>query len=254
MPEEKVNPSPEQNQPDYTKNALHQKATGDWDKANNSYFNAVSELGKTHEALQTATQRAAQLEAMLSASLGGQPANQDPFAELSALGIDSRAFEDAVSRRVNAGIEAKLGEMLGPVVSRVQAEEQLADEIPNFDQHKADARAFMKSDPDVTAVFQELIKTNPVAAWKFAIRSATIAKQARPDVKAPVGPNTGRGQAERSAEPAPNADAEAKALEYLNTTGDARAYRSERFKGTSVEGQVRAIMEQMGIFNTEGYN
>lgn len=254
MPDNQVNPEgteqtqQQQNQP---KNALHDKAQGDWDKANASYFNAVNELGKTHEAVKQYQERVTQLEAIVQAALGGQQANPDPFQEFDSLGINSRAIEEAISQRINGGVEKKLSELLGPVLSQVQADEQLADEIPDFDQHKSAARTFMKQNPEVSAVFKALVKEHPLEAWKYAIRETVIAKQAegKPrDLPTNSGGGGGRTTTERTTQnEADSAEAEATGLKYFHEYGDATHYRAARFKGTSVEAAVKEALRQAGL-------
>ncbi len=252
MESNEVNPPKPQNtqQPEPTNIPFYQKTGGDWSKANESYFNAVKEIDRTHESFKQVQERAAQLEAMLAAGLGmGNPVNQNPFQEFDSLGINSKAIEDAISQRVNRGIEEKLNTMLGPVVSQVAAEEQLANEIPDFDQHKSAARKFMKENPDVKGVFDEVLKTNPVAAWKYAIKETVIATKAQPQRNVPT--HLGQGRAgerqEPMLDPEEQAQAEAKGLKYFHEYGDATHYTAARYKGTSIERAVRDAMRDAGL-------
>jgi len=238
--------------PDFSNNALHKKAGGDWNKASDSYFNAVSELGKTHEQLKVERTERERLQSMLSVAVGGgspgNPAN--PFAELESLGISSEQLERALEAKANAIVDGKLGTMFSPIMAQIEAEETLASEIEDFDQHKSQARAFMKKTPEVEEVFKALVSTNPVAAWKYAIRENLIAKQATLPRNLPGGLPGGRATGDRGGrETVLGADhqvREKEAAEYLRNSGDSGPYRSERFKGTSVEQAVRNAMRQIG--------
>jgi len=243
-------------QPDYSNNALHKKAGGDWNKASESYFNAVTELGKVHETLNAERTAKAQLEAMVMAAAGGKaPGNQaSPFAELESLGISSEAIEQALEAKANAIVDSKIGTLFNPIVAQIEAEEKLASEIENFDQHKSEARKFMKKDDEhskeVGEVFKALVQTNPVAAWKYAIRETLIDKQAKVTRSLPAGLPSGRTPAGRGApETVLSADhqqREAEAATYLQKFGDSGPYLNERFKGTSVERAVQNAMRQIG--------
>jgi hypothetical protein len=251
--EQEAAPSPEPKPEDFSSLALFQKAKGDWNKANESYFNAVNELGKTHDQLNAERAARAQLEAMLMAAAGGKPdpANQNPFAELEALGVSPQALDNALNAKADKLVEKKLSEMLGPIVNQVEAEEKLASEIENFDQHKAAARAFMKKNTEVGDVFKAVMQTNPVAAWKYAIKETLIAKQAEMPRNLPSRLPNGRTPDGRFAPANPALDAnhqktEQEAIAYMHQYGDSGPYRTARFKGTSIEESVRNAIRQAG--------
>lgn len=239
-------------EPDFSQNALHKKAGGNWDKANNSYFNAVTELGKTHEQLNAERAERTRLESMLQAAFGGKQANPNPFAELETLGIAPDGIEKHLTAKTQALVDQKLSEMLGPIVNQMEAEEKLASEIENFDQHKAEARAFMKKNAEVGDVFKAIVATNPVAAWKYAIKETLIEKQAKGvDRNLPPRLPDGRFAPKEFTLPDNQPQLEADAAEYLRKFGDAAPYRAERFKGTSVQRAVRDAMRQLGYQTDE---
>jgi len=250
---EPVATQPNQNQPDPS-NALFKKAGGDWNKASDSYFNAVSELGKTHDQLNMERAERGRLEAMVQAAMGGKAVNQNPFSELDSLGISSEAIQRELERTAQAIVDEKLGTLFSPIVTQMEAEEQLASEIDDFDQHKSAARSFMKQNPEVGEVFKNVLKANPVAAWKYAIRETLIAKQAQPERKSPPSQPSGRTPSQRGQEVNQTLGAdhqanEAAAVQYLHQFGDSAPYRHERFKGTSIERAVKAAMRQVGYDN-----
>lgn len=238
-----------QEQPKRT--GLQQKYGDDWQKADAGYWNAVKELGNTQQALQTAQAETQRLMSMIQAATGGAPANPGPFAELAALGLNAQALEQAIDARTQEGI-AKL---FGPVMTQMEAEEQLANEIPDFDSHKTEARAYMKENPDVAETFKAVRQSNPAAAWRYAIRESLISKaqkaQPRPlPRRAPDGRFVeGQGVTEFDAQASEAREKEA--LEYMGHSGDSRAYTHERLKGTSVDGVVRASMQQLGFLPPE---
>ena len=245
-------------QPDFSQNALWKKAGGSWDKASDSYFNAVTELGKTHEALNSERTERGRLESMVRAAAGLGPGNQaSPFAELEALGISSDAIQKAIESTAQSIVDKQIGTLFNPIVSQIEAEEKLASEIEDFDQHKASARTFMKKNEEVGEVFKALVQTNPVAAWKYAIRETLIAKQSQnprnlpprlPDGRTPGG----RGGPENVLSD-DHKQREAAAAEYIQKFGDSGPYLNERFKGTSIERAVKQAMRQVG-YDPDGDN
>jgi hypothetical protein len=245
-------PPPEPKPADYSSNALFQKAKGDWNKASDSYFNAVKELGSVHEQLKAEQQQRAQLEAMVAAAMGKGPTdNQSPFAGLETLGIDASAVDKSIEARVAAKLEQQMQTLFSPIVNQIAAEEQLASEIEDFDQHKAAARSFMKQNVEVGDAFKAMVTTHPVQAWKYAIRETIMATKSQNPRQLPPGlPANRAGNAPRST-PEFNLQEqrarEQEAIKDIQTMGDTRAYRHERFKGTTVEMAVREQYARMGL-------
>lgn len=251
-PLEPQKPAETPEQPDFSSNALHKKAAGDWNKANDSYFNAVQELGRKHEQLNAVAERAAQLEAMLQAAVGGRQSKPNPFSELESLGISPETIEKHISDKANATVDEKLAALLGPIVNQFEAEEKLASEIENFDQHKAAARAFMKKNPEVGETFKAVLQSNPVHAWKYAIKEMLIEKQSQMPRNLPPRLPDGRfAPSTGPALPDNQEQLEADAAEYARKFGDTGPYRNQRFKGTSVERAVRDAMRQMGYSSND---
>jgi hypothetical protein len=243
-------PPPEQK--DYSNIALYQKAKGQWDKANESYFNAVKELGSVHEQLKAEQQQRVQLEAMVAAAMGRGPTdNQSPFAGLETLGVSPDAVDSVIERKVQAQLQAQMETLFSPIVNQIQAEEQLASEIEDFDQHKSAARAFMKQNSEVGDAFKALVQTNPVQAWKYAIRETVIANQSQPTRKLPPGlPGSRAGTAPRQQvefDAAAQRERENEGLKLIQSHGDTRAYRHERFKGNTVEMAIRDQYARLGL-------
>jgi hypothetical protein len=241
--------------PAQTRNALHEKVGGDWGKAETTYFSAVNELKRTHEVAEKAIGRVQQLEAAVAAmSGGGQPANQDPLAMLQEeLGLPAEPLGRAIDSRLDSRLESRLTELFAPLISEMQAGETLAAEIPNFNELKASARAFMNDQPDVAEVFNAVKAANkPAEAWKFAIRSMLTAQngQAAPTPRPDLGLPNGRTMQGRS-EPNPagpdQRTKEAQALEYGRNYGNMDHYAHERFQGTSVSGAVEELLRSVGL-------
>lgn len=234
--------------------ALYQKAQGDWSKANDSYFHAVKELGSTKDVLQATTQRMQQLEAFVAQNLGvgGQPDySNDPLAPIqNELGLPIEPMRQGIRGEV----QAALHEMLSPILNRVQAEETLAGELENFDQLKNQARAHMRTNPQLLETFNAVQATNPAAAWRFAIQSTLLANGGKlpgPPSVANAGLPGGQTGGVGRSEPAPAGVSDnvklGEALQYARTYGDTGPYLDERFKGTSIERAVDAALQQSGF-------
>lgn len=233
--------------------ALYQKAQGDWNKANDSYFHAVKELGSTKDVLQATTQRMQQLESFVAQHLGvgGQPASNDPLAAIqNELGLPIEPMRQGIRGEVQAALQ----ELLTPILARTQAEETLAGEIENFDQLKSQARQYMHQNPQLAETFKAVQATDPAAAWRFAIQSTLLASGGKlpgPPSAAHAGlPGGAIGGAGRG-EPAPGGVPDAvklkEALEYARVYGDEGPYLEERFKGTSIERAVDNALRQTGF-------
>jgi hypothetical protein len=240
-------------QPD---NALFKKAGGDWNKAGESYFHAVSKIGELHGAVQERETRIQQLETALG--VGGRPAAADPLTRLQTeFGLPTEPFAEAIDARAGALVERKLKELLGPIAQQMEAADQLASEIDNFDQLQGEARKYMREHPEVSETFKAVQAVNPAAAWKYAIRETAIAKGAKPAGNPPPGSGLPGGMTPQGRSPV-NPDGpeqqtrEAEALEYGRAYGDMSAYRSERFKGTSVERAVKQALRQAGMLPEGG--
>lgn len=238
-----------------TRNALQEKVGGDWGKAETTYFNAVNELKRTHEIAEKAINRTQQLEQALAAlSGGGRPADQDPLAMLQEeLGLPAEPLAKAIDSRLDSRLEKRLTELFAPLISEMQAGETLSAEIPNFNDLKAQANAFMREQPEVAEVFNAVKAANkPAEAWKFAIRTMLTAQgagqQAAP--KPDLGLPNGRAVQGRS-EPNPNGPdqrtKEAQALEYGRNYGDMGHYAHERYQGTSVSRAVEELLRSVGL-------
>lgn len=234
--------------------ALYKKAAGNWDTANESYFNAVKAIGEKDTALQQIAQRNEQLEAMVAQVIGhgGPPVNDDPFAAIqSELGLPMEPMRLGIRSEVKTALE----ELLGPVLSQYQAESTLAEEIENFDQLKGATRKYMKENPEVAETFNAVVSAKPAQAWKYAIREMLISQgghPAGPPNIAHAGLPGGHGGSVGRTEASGNVPDETKlkeALEYANTFGDNSPYRHERLKGTSVERAVRTALQQTGFTN-----
>lgn len=251
------NPSPTPSAPTAdpgAQSALFQKAGGDWSKANDSYFHAVKELGSAKDALQATTQRMQQLEGFVAQHLGvgGQPNySNDPLAPIqNELGLPIEPMRQGIRGEVQAALQ----ELLGPVLNRHQAEEALADEIENFDQLRNQARAYMRTNPQLAETFNAVQSHDPAAAWRFAIQSTLLATGAKlpgpPSVQNAGLPGGAIGVAGRS-EPNPAGVPDAvklqEALDYGRVYGDDAPYLAERFKGTSIERAVDAALQQTGF-------
>lgn len=238
--------------------ALFKKAGGDWNKANKSYFDLVNEFQRVQGVAQTAeqlSQRNSQLETALGSLLGGgdggQPASTDPLAPIQdELGLPIEPFR----RGMRAEALAVMEELFGPVIAEHTAAEALSGEIENFPQLQAEARRYMHENSEAAEVFNAVRKTNPSAAWKYAIRESLIAKGGRlpeaPNVQhagLPSGMNAG-GRVAASPDGAVSQQVrESEALKYAYEFGDNAPYRHERFKGTSIERAVRAAMQNAGL-------
>jgi hypothetical protein len=236
--------------PAQPKNSLYEKAGGDWNKAAESYFNAVSKIGELHNQNQALTDRAQQLSAMLAPVVnGGQPAVTDPLARLqSEFGLPSEPFAEAIDSRVKSGVQSALEALLGPIVKDMEASEKLSAEVENFDTLKGEARKFMAGNPEVLETFNAVRTANPVAAWKYAIREAMTAKGTRPAPSTHAGlPGGMTPQGRGPVNPVADATREGEALEYGRAYNDMAPYRHERFKGTSVERAVKAALRQAGL-------
>lgn len=244
--------------------ALAKKYGGDWNKANDGYFNAVKELDargtalkERDTALQQIAQRNQQLESALATLAGGGaglPDSDDPLAAIqNELGLPI----EPLRRGIHSEVEAAVKQLLGPVLTQYAAESELANEIENFDQMKGLARKHMKESPEVSEVFNAVVGSKPAAAWRYAIREALIASGGRPpgatNIQHAGLPGGMAGSAMRT-EPTgsiPDATRLKEALDYSQTYGDDAPYRRERFKGTSVERAVLAALQQAG-FNLPG--
>ena len=256
-PDGSVTPEPQaEPSPDLSGVALYKKAGGDWNKANESYFNAVNKLTETHQAMERTNQEVQRLTEVVQALAGGKGSvNQDPLAELEALGLPVDNINRAIDGRVSSQLDTKLAEMFNPIMSQMQAEEQLSSEIENFDQHKAAARAFMHENQEVAGVFNAIRSAKPVEAWKYAISTMLLAKAAAtPGGVRPTGlPGGAAPQTRGAAVPAVDqAKREAEALDYADKYGDMKPYRRERFSGTSVEQAVQKALVQAGLAPREG--
>jgi hypothetical protein len=234
-----------------TPTALHTKSGGDWNKANESYFNAVNELGRRNQLNDQLVGRTQQLEAALRAVTGGggESASIDPLDALqSELGLPIEPFRKAIGSEVASVIQA----LFGPMVEQMQADETLAGEIDNFDALKGDARKYMKDNPEVADTFNAVKQSKPAAAWKYAIREMLIARNAggtgvpRTTHAGLPGGATPQGRSPVNPAGPPQAQREGEALEYGKAYGDMAPYRHERFKGTSIERAVHAALRQSG--------
>ena len=234
--------------------ALFKKAGGDWNKANDSYFEAVKELGRVNEGAQALSQRNQQLEAAVGQMLGmgGQPASTDPLMAIqNELGLPIEPIRAGIRGELKVALE----ELFGPIMSQHAAEETLASEIDNFDHLKGEARKYMKANPEVAETFKAVSEKNPVQAWKYAIRESLVAQGGRP-AGAPsithAGLPGGHGGSGGRVEPTgavPDATKLAEALDYAKTYGDDAPYRHERFKGTSVQRAIDLALQQAGFVN-----
>lgn len=235
--------------------AFYQKTGGDWTKAETTYFNAVNELKRVHDSAAAIAAENERLKAAVSTitgAPGGQPANDDPLAVLQdQLGLPIEPFQRAITAAAEKIVDGRLGNMFNPLLQEMQADEALAALVPNYVQVKADAKAFLAANPEVDAVFKAVRAADPKAAWQYAIQQSLIASGSKPNPPASAGlPGSmtpqGRGPANQGGPT--QATREAEALEYGRTMGGSMDhYRTERFKGTSVERAVRAAAQQMGI-------
>lgn len=230
------------------------KFGGDWNKADESYRNAVSEIGRTHQLADSATQRAERAEAALAQLAGGRPTNDatDPLEVLrTELGLPPEPFARAIDARAKAIVETTLHELFGPMQQAMDADEKLAGEIDNFEQLRGEARKYMREDPETAAVFNAVRKSDPGAAWKFAIQKTAIAKGITQPARAThaglPGGMSPQGRAPENPSGPEQGIRENEALEYGKAYGDMAPYRAERFKGTSVERAVRNALRQAGL-------
>lgn len=245
-------PAPGQPAAPAPKNALFEKAGGDWNKAGESYFHAVSKIGELHGAVQARESRIQQLEAMLSPIVNGgaAPAN-DPWAKVTELGVPAEPFREAVTGEIEPAVEKALQKLLGPIVREMEASEQLSGQVENFDVLRGEARKFMAANPEVLDTFNAVRKENPAAAWRYAIREAMVAKGAQAPAPSPhtglPGGVTPQGRAPVNPAGPTEQAREKDALEYGRAYGDMRPYSHERLKGTSVERAIRAMYQQLGV-------
>ena len=150
-----------------------------------------------------------------------------------------------------------LSELFGPLTKQIEADEALESEIDNFPQLRQEARAYMRDNPDVAATFNAVRQHDPKQAWTFAIQKTLIAKHkgkptgaanplSLPGAASPAGRGEPSGAPQQAAR-------EAEALDYGKKYGDMRAYRHERFGGTSVQRAVQRALQQAGML-PEGDN
>jgi hypothetical protein len=258
-PMESVIPQPPQTQATTAAPApelpIMKKYGGNLQAVDQGYWNAVNTLSATQAESQKKDERIQQLtQAVMQLSgNGGQPAfSDDPLAPLQTeLGLPVEPFRKGIHQEVLSAVE----QLLGPVLQQANAEEALAVEIPNFDTVKSDTRRFLSSNPEVSKLFGELRKADPIMAWKYAIREMAMSRAGgAPEVPPTAGVGggmtpTGRGAA--TAGPS-NEERQTQAWDYYKQYGDSRPALDERFKGTSVERQVTATLRQMGLLPPEG--
>lgn len=239
-------------------NALFKKAGGDWNKAAESYFNAVNKIGELHGTVQTQEQQLQQLQQVVQGLVGGgQPGADNPLTRLNTeFGLPIEPFEQAIDDRVGKKVEKALTELLGPVVRAAQAEDELSAEIDGFPDLKSKAQKFMRGNPETQKVFNAVRGSDPVAAWKYAIQQTLIAENQSPTPPPPAatlpGGMTPAGRSAPSGSGPDQRTREKEALDYGKAYGDMRPYGHERLTGTSVERAVRDIMTQLGYPPTEG--
>lgn len=244
-------------------NALFEKAGGDWDKAGQSYFNAVSKIGELHSAVEQRDGAIAQLQRQVAALAGvGLPgaAEPDPLQRLNTeFGIPIEPFAQAIDQRASSKVEEVLTKLLGPIVRDMEANEQLASQVENFDVLKSGARKYMNApeNKEVLDTFNALRQVNPAAAWKYAIQSSKVAEIAA----APTNPSphlglpggfTPQGRAPVNPAGPSQPTRENEALDYGKKYGDMTPYTHERLKGTSVERHIQGILQSLGM--TPGQN
>lgn len=242
---------------------LQAKYGGDWTKANEGYFEVVNvlkneraEKSAAQQALQQKDERIRQLESAVAQSLGvAAPAavSNDPLAPLQTeLGLPIQPFRDGIRSEVAAVVE----ELFKPIIQNAQAEESLASEIENFSQVKGQAQKFMAENPEVAGLFNAVRGTDPVRAWKYAIREMVLARNATP---APIPPraaglpgsSTPTGRAPVNPAGPSQAEKETAAWDYHKQYGDWRPAVHERLKDTSVERHVQNTLRQMGLLPPE---
>ena len=153
-------------------------------------------------------------------------------------------------------MEQKLTELLGPIVQHMEATEKLSGEIDNFDQLQGEARKFMKANLEVAEAFNAVRVSNPVAAWKYAIRETLIARgqaPANPPGAASLpGGMTPQGRAPVNPAGPEQRTREAEALQYGKDYGDMAPYRAERLKDTSIRQHVMNTLRQLGYLPPDG--
>lgn len=229
---------------------LAKKYGGDWNKANEGYFNAVKTLNEVQSMAKQLLDRNQQLEQAVQQLAGGrsQPApSDDPLAEIqSELGLPVEPFR----KGINGAVQAAVAELFAPIIAQTQAEEALSMEIENFPQLKADARKFMSTNEGVATLFNALRKTDPAQAWKYAIRESVLAKAQgpqRPPASASLPGGSPGGGRVPDAQPVTSEKVQSEAWDYYRQYGDARPASAERYKGTSIDRHVQNTLRHMGI-------
>jgi hypothetical protein len=244
--------------PDASNVAVFKKYGGDWTKANEGYFNVTNKLSEVERNNSSLAERNKQLESYVASQLGVGGGNadfsNDPLAPIQReLGLPIEPFRNGI----RAEVEAVVGALFNPIMATVRAEETLASEIDNFEQLKGEARRVMASTPEVAENFNAMRASDPVRAWKYAIREAALAKASGPGPAPPrsaglPGSAVPQGRGQVNPDGPSQQERESAAWDYHRQFGDAGPALHERFKGTSVEQQVAKILERLGMVAPTG--
>ena len=125
------------------------------DRVKRDYANSSSEAKRLKQERDFFEQQSAQFT---------RPApSQDPFQRLRDEGWPVDSLLPAIERIA----EQKAAARFDPIVKGLEARGKVLSQNPDYGQHEAQADAFINGDPELSALYGDMLKVNPVAAMDY---------------------------------------------------------------------------------------
>lgn len=208
---------------------LKQKFGDNWEAADESYRNIVSQRQELEQKLNEATQVISEL--VQRASPMQQAQRRSAFDKLAEIGLPPDTIREAMADVVR--------EELKPLARGLQARDTIISEYPEFAQEEAQFQRFLKDNKGVQEKYSRLGVLDPEMALEWGIAKykehkassgvpTTGANRAQAQL-----PNTVQQAGGRATPSAGEPDPEKlkQATEYYQQTGDDRPLLLERLKG-----------------------
>lgn len=165
-----------------------------------------------------------------------QQRGPDPYARLSEYGDLGSTIREVVRNETTQIVQ----EALQPLAKGFQARSEVMTKYPDYVKFEQDVATFINSDPQLSQEYQELFRTNPATAMKYAFLAFGDSRRGQtpppPQNGAPGAvhasiPSNRAGDSRRGPDPNDNVRAAFERYQQTGSRRDAEVYARARLRG-----------------------